>query len=101
MIEHSLLLRAEAHIFTASYGFLQDGAPENRHLPVTEPLEKTDMPRTGSDQFAETLAAAAVKRHYGIVGDSLNGLTHAVRRQGKIECVHVRHGAEPVRRALE
>jgi pyruvate dehydrogenase (quinone) len=32
-----------------------------------------------------------VKRIYGIVGDSLNGLTDAVRRQGKIEWIHVRH----------
>src|SRR5262249_23683964 len=34
---------------------------------------------------------AGVKRIYGIVGDSLNGLTDAIRRQGKIEWVHVRH----------
>jgi pyruvate dehydrogenase (quinone) len=47
--------------------------------------------RTVADQFAETLAAAGVKRIYGIVGDSLNGLTDALRRQGKIEWVHVRH----------
>src|SRR4029453_18211399 len=35
--------------------------------------------------------AAGVKRIYGIVGDSLNGLTDAMRRQGVIEWVHVRH----------
>jgi pyruvate dehydrogenase (quinone) len=49
------------------------------------------MGRTLADQFAETLATAGVKRIYGIVGDSLNGLTDAVRRQGRIEWVHVRH----------
>src|SRR6201994_1401691 len=49
------------------------------------------MVKTVADQFAETLAAAGVKRIYGIVGDSLNGLTDAIRRQGKIEWVHVRH----------
>jgi pyruvate dehydrogenase (quinone) len=49
------------------------------------------MARTVADQFAETLAIAGVKRIYGIVGDSLNGLTDAIRRQGKIEWVHVRH----------
>jgi pyruvate dehydrogenase (quinone) len=32
-----------------------------------------------------------VKRIYGIVGDSLNGLTDAIRRQGKIEWIHLRH----------
>jgi pyruvate dehydrogenase (quinone) len=46
---------------------------------------------TVADQFAATLAAAGVKRIYGIVGDSLNGLTDAIRRQGKIEWIHVRH----------
>src|SRR6266481_7282 len=47
--------------------------------------------KTVADQFSETIAAAGVKRIYGIVGDSLNGLTDAIRRQGKIEWVHVRH----------
>jgi len=47
--------------------------------------------KTVADQFAETLAAAGVKRIFGIVGDSLNGLTDAIRRQGKIEWLHVRH----------
>ncbi len=49
------------------------------------------MAKTVADQFAETLAAAGVKRIYGIVGDSLNGLTNSIRRQGQIEWVHVRH----------
>ena len=49
------------------------------------------MAKTVADQFVETLAAAGVKRIYGIVGDSLNGLTDAVRRHGKIEWLHVRH----------
>src|SRR5262252_2843407 len=49
------------------------------------------MAKTVADQCAEILAAAGVKRVYGIVGDSLNGITDAIRRQGKIEWVHVRH----------
>src|SRR5580658_2160971 len=49
------------------------------------------MVRTVADQFAEVLAVAGVKRIYGIVGDSLNGLTDSLRRQGKIEWIHVRH----------
>jgi pyruvate dehydrogenase (quinone)/pyruvate oxidase len=32
-----------------------------------------------------------VKRVYGIVGDSLNVLTDALRRRGKIEWAHVRN----------
>src|ERR1700722_7770332 len=46
--------------------------------------------KTVADQFAKTLATAGVKRIYGVVGDSLNGLTDSLRRQGKIEWVHVR-----------
>ncbi|MEI9983113.1 MAG: ubiquinone-dependent pyruvate dehydrogenase [Aliidongia sp.] len=49
------------------------------------------MSRTVADQFAETLTTAGVKRIYGVVGDSLNGITDALRRQGNIEWVHVRH----------
>src|SRR5580700_3117929 len=49
------------------------------------------MARSVADQFAETLAAAGVKRVFGIVGDSLNGITDAIRRQGEIEWIHVRH----------
>ena len=49
------------------------------------------MAQRVADQFVEILAAAGVKRIYGIVGDSLNGLTDALRHQGKIEWIHVRH----------
>jgi hypothetical protein len=52
-------------------------------------LENTDMPRTVADQLADTLVAARVRRAYGIVGDSLNGLGDPIRRQGKIEWLHV------------
>src|SRR6201998_2153419 len=51
--------------------------------------------KTVADQMAETLAAAGVKRIYGIVGDSLNGLTDAIRRQGKIEGLPVGHEEVP------
>jgi pyruvate dehydrogenase (quinone) len=46
---------------------------------------------TVTEQFAETLAAAGVKRIYGIVGDSLNGLTDAIRKQSKLKWLHVPH----------
>jgi hypothetical protein len=47
--------------------------------------------KTVADQFAEILAPAGARPIYGIVGDSLNWLTDALRRQGRIEWVHVRH----------
>ena len=45
------------------------------------------MAKTVADQFADTLAAAGVKRIYGIVGDSLNGLP-AKDDAGLIEELH-------------
>jgi pyruvate dehydrogenase (quinone) len=56
------------------------------------------MARTVADQIAEILAAVGVKRIYGVVGDSLNGLTDSLRGQGKIEWVHVRHKRSPLSR---
>src|SRR6478736_7923884 len=49
------------------------------------------MAKTVADQMVEVLAAAGVKRVYGVVGDSLNGFTDAIRRRGGIEWLHVRH----------
>src|SRR6266436_1416189 len=49
------------------------------------------MTRTVADQMVETLAAAGVERIYGIVGDSLNGFTDALRRHGGMQWLHVRH----------
>lgn len=47
--------------------------------------------KTVAELLVDTLAAAGVKRVYGIVGDSLNGVTDAIRRHGGIRLVHVRH----------
>ena len=44
-----------------------------------------------ADLMVETLQQAGVRRIYGLVGDSLNGLTEAIRRRGVIDWVHVRH----------
>ena len=42
-----------------------------------------------ADQLVEFLADAGVERVYGIVGDSLNAFTDAIRRSGRLEWVHV------------
>ncbi len=44
-----------------------------------------------SEVFVETLAQAGVKRVYGVTGDSLNGITDAIRRNQQIDWMHVRH----------
>ncbi|WP_428378022.1 ubiquinone-dependent pyruvate dehydrogenase [Lichenicoccus sp.] len=49
------------------------------------------MARTVADQMVETFVAAGVERIYGLVGDSLNGFTDALRRQAGIQWLHVRH----------
>lgn len=49
------------------------------------------MSRTAADFMAEALAAAGVERIYGVVGDSLNGFTDALRRLKTIDWIHVRH----------
>jgi pyruvate dehydrogenase (quinone) len=49
------------------------------------------MARTLADHLVDTLAQAGVQRVYGIVGDSLNPVTDAIRRSNKLRWVHVRH----------
>ena len=44
-----------------------------------------------SEQFVDILVRAGVKRLYGVVGDSLNPVVDAVRRNAAIDWVHVRH----------
>src|SRR5258707_2403563 len=44
-----------------------------------------------ADLLWEMLAKAGVKRCYGIVGDALNPVIDALRRDGRIVFVHVRH----------
>jgi pyruvate dehydrogenase (quinone) len=47
--------------------------------------------RSVADVMWEMLAKAGVKRCYGIVGDALNPVIDALRRNGEIEFIHVRH----------
>jgi pyruvate dehydrogenase (quinone) len=49
------------------------------------------MARKVADVMWEMLSNAGVKRCYGIVGDALNPVIDALRRNGKIEFIHVRH----------
>jgi pyruvate dehydrogenase (quinone) len=47
--------------------------------------------KTIADVLIATLRASGVRRVYGIPGDSLNGLTDALRREGELTWEHVRH----------
>ncbi|MGX1097153.1 ubiquinone-dependent pyruvate dehydrogenase [Amorphus sp. MBR-141] len=44
-----------------------------------------------ADQMVEILEAAGVERVWGVVGDSLNGFTEALRTSKTISWMHVRH----------
>ncbi|MCC8153320.1 MAG: thiamine pyrophosphate-dependent enzyme [Tannerellaceae bacterium] len=49
------------------------------------------MAKNISEKLVDMLVTAGVKRIYAVTGDSLNHVNDAVRRNGKIEWIHVRH----------
>jgi len=49
------------------------------------------MAKNVADQLVEMLVNAGIKRIYAVTGDSLNEVNDAVRREGSIQWVHVRH----------
>ena len=59
-------------------------------LPAGRMLEGA-MSQNVADLMWKMLQKAGVKRCYGIVGDALNPVIDALRRNGGIEFVHVRH----------
>jgi len=49
------------------------------------------MAKSVADQLVEMLVQAGIKRIYAVTGDSLNNINDAVRREGSIQWIHVRH----------
>lgn len=49
------------------------------------------MAKKVADQLIETLVEAGVRRIYAITGDSLNEVNEAVRKNGSMKWIHVRH----------
>jgi len=49
------------------------------------------MAKSVSDQLVQMLVSAGIKRIYAVTGDSLNEVNDAVRREGSIQWIHVRH----------
>src|SRR3954470_20119667 len=49
------------------------------------------MSKKVADQMVEMLVANNVKRIYAVTGDSLNELNDAIKRDGRIKWIHVRH----------
>lgn len=49
------------------------------------------MAKSVADQIVEMLVSAGIERIYAVTGDSLNHINDAVRREGSIQWIHVRH----------
>ncbi|WP_065219680.1 MULTISPECIES: thiamine pyrophosphate-dependent enzyme [Butyricimonas] len=49
------------------------------------------MAKKVAEQLVDMLVEAGIKRIYAVTGDSLNEINDAVRRNGKIQWIHVRH----------
>jgi pyruvate dehydrogenase (quinone) len=49
------------------------------------------MSKSAAEFLVESLERTGVKRVYGVVGDSLNGITDALRRRKSIDWIHMRH----------
>jgi len=56
-----------------------------------KPKKGNGMTKKVADLLVDVLAEAGVQRIYGVVGDSLNGITDSIRIKKNIEWVHVRH----------
>lgn len=54
-------------------------------------MENTENNKKVADQVAEMIANAGVKHLYAITGDSLNDLTEALTKDGRVKFVHMRH----------
>lgn len=49
------------------------------------------MAKRIADLIVEVIANAGVDRIYGLSGDSLNGITDAIRKQARVQWIHMRH----------
>jgi pyruvate dehydrogenase (quinone) len=49
------------------------------------------MPKNVAELLIDVLANAGVRRIYGLAGDSLNGITDAIRARDDFQWIHVRH----------
>lgn len=60
---------------------------------IIKQRESITLAKRVADIILDSLIASGVKRIYGVSGDSLNGITDAVRERGKekISWIHVRH----------
>src|ERR1700744_4312338 len=58
---------------------------------VAQMLRPGDKTMKVADAITEMLHSVGVRRIYGVVGDSLNGITESLRQRGDIDWIHMRH----------
>lgn len=58
---------------------------------VTHMLHPQNKTMKAADVVTEMLHSVGVRRIYGVVGDSLNGITESLRQRGDIDWIHMRH----------
>ncbi len=63
---------------------------ENNSQPANNGSEATPA-ATVADQVVDMLSEAGIKHLYAITGDSLNDLTDAISRDGRVKFIHMRH----------
>lgn len=57
----------------------------------TKQVEQSSKTKIVADQVAEMIADAGVNHIYAITGDSLNDLTNALVKDGRVKFIHMRH----------
>ncbi len=53
--------------------------------------QQNQKPLTVAEQVVDMMADAGIKHLYAITGDSLNALTEAISKDGRIKFIHMRH----------
>src|SRR5665213_3288712 len=66
------------------------GARRPRHLRATRDLRRLPMPDV-AETIVTALADLGVRQIWGVVGDALNPVTDAIRREERLEWIGVRH----------
>jgi pyruvate dehydrogenase (quinone) len=67
------------------------GASHEMGHGLAHRAKEASVPTTIADVMVATLKASGVRRVYGLPGDSINGFTDALRRDGDVAWEHVRH----------
>jgi thiamine pyrophosphate-dependent acetolactate synthase large subunit-like protein len=74
-----------------STAIVYNGGRDSAMTSAAQQTKERPMAETVADVVVATLKMSGVRRVYGVPGDSLNGFTDALRRDGDVVWAHVRH----------